>query len=58
MNHLAIGHAAPNEGKLAGLTKWCCNKTACLTDGSGRPGGCHIAEDGYWWMWSRRPVQR
>jgi hypothetical protein len=26
-------HAAPNEGKLVGLPKWRCNKTACLTDG-------------------------
>ena len=36
-------HAAANEGKLAGLPKWRCNKTACLTDGSGRPGGGHVA---------------
>ena len=26
-------HAVPNEGKLVGLPKWRCNKTACLTDG-------------------------
>ena len=46
-------HAAPNEGKLAGLPKWRCNKTACLTDGqAGRVaatlqkmgiGGCGLA---------------
>ena len=26
-------HPAPNEGKVVGLPKWRCNKTACLTDG-------------------------
>ena len=33
-------HGAPNEGKLVGLPKSRCNKTACPTDGqAGRPAG-------------------